>query len=199
MNTFVQLKEDVAYMNSTGMGVLPQGRIGVLAAPLQRHARSLSVMTIGQGGTVVRLSMPRESAKVLGQCKAPKLAPVDKLYVGEFSGGEHRVTVFPLDKTGELSGQPYALQPPSRHSVGAFDWGYDGDGPADLALALLRDALGMIKTDDAARTAMAEEYYPAFRKAFVERQPAFQRWSTTGSDILSRLHAITLPVLEKTC
>src|SRR3989442_957585 len=48
-----------------------------------------------------------------------------------------------------------------RHSPDGFQWGYSGSGPAQLALALLADALA----DDA----IAQALYQEFKREFVAR------------------------------
>lgn len=45
-----------------------------------------------------------------------------------------------------------------RHSPTGFEWGYGGSGPADLAYALLADAVD---------TATADQLYQDFKRAFV--------------------------------
>ncbi len=60
----------------------------------------------------------------------------------------------------------YRLKRISRHSAG-FEWGYDGSGPADLALSILTDAVG---------TELAEKHYMAFKWVFVASLP-FEGWT----------------------
>jgi hypothetical protein len=47
------------------------------------------------------------------------------------------------------------------HSPSGFEWGYGGSGPAQLALALLADALGDVE--------LAQEHYQNFKWAVVSR------------------------------
>lgn len=190
MKTFLELRQDVYYMGRQGMGVLPVGRIAVLDGAYDREARSFPVITVGRGGDVIKVRVPRESATILGECRAKTLAPTDVIYVGEHSAGEYHVTGWPVDKHGNLCGQPYVVIAPQRHSLGGMAWGYEGDGPADLALALLRDMVGAIDADEESREALVEAYYRDFRDAFVSRQPERGRWSTTRTDLLQRLRGL---------
>lgn len=59
------------------------------------------------------------------------------------------------------------------HSPTGFSWGYGGSGPAQLALALLTDALG--------EPELAERHYQAFKWAYVSRWTEF--WTTTAPEI----------------
>lgn len=141
MNVFAEVKEEVAYFNATGIGVLHAGRIGVISGEVCPERNSVGLTAIGQAGQAVRVRVPLESLSVLGGFDPD--GSTDRLYVGEFSGGDYRVTVFDLDATGNVIGDPRALDPVHRHGA-ALAWGYDGDGPADLALSLLRDCTGAL-------------------------------------------------------
>ncbi len=59
------------------------------------------------------------------------------------------------------------------HSPTGFEWGYGGSGPAQLALALLADALGNDET--------ALGHYQEFKRAVVTGLPA--SWTLTEGDI----------------
>ena len=59
------------------------------------------------------------------------------------------------------------------HSPTGFRWGYRGSGPAQLALALLADALG--------DTELAQMHYQDFKRAFVASWG--DSWSITASEI----------------
>ena len=59
------------------------------------------------------------------------------------------------------------------HSPTGFQWGYGGSGPAQLALALLADALG--------DTELAQMHYQDFKRAFVASWG--DSWSITASEI----------------
>ena len=41
------------------------------------------------------------------------------------------------------NGEEYPLEHIERHSPDGFNWGYGGSGPADTALSILTDCLGM--------------------------------------------------------
>ena len=62
------------------------------------------------------------------------------------------------------------------HSPAVFEWGYGGSGPAQLALALLADALELDH--------LAEQMYQTFKQAYVS---TFDRmsWSITRSDLIA--------------
>jgi hypothetical protein len=65
----------------------------------------------------------------------------------------------------EADGDSHELKPRRdlrEHSL-SFEWGYDGSGPAQLALALLADALG--------NDYQAQNYYQPFKRMIVECMP----------------------------
>lgn len=186
MNIFGELRHDVAFFNATGIGVLHSGRIGVIDGEPCPERNSVGVIAIGNEGGVVRLRVPRESITILGGFN-PTEGAGDRLYVGEYSGGDHRVTVFDIDAQGNTCGEPRQLTIAHRHSV-SIGWGYIGDGPADLALALIRDAFREDYTLDG--IGIAETCYMEFSREFVQRQPERSRWSTTASDLRRRIVAM---------
>ncbi|MCI0540853.1 MAG: DUF6166 domain-containing protein [Verrucomicrobiales bacterium] len=59
------------------------------------------------------------------------------------------------------------------HSPTGFEWGYDGSGPAQLALALLADALG---NDE-----LAQNHYQQFKRNVISQLP--DTWMLTASEI----------------
>jgi hypothetical protein len=59
------------------------------------------------------------------------------------------------------------------HSPTGFAWGYNGSGPAQLALALLVDALGDVD--------LALRHYQEFKCAVVASWP--QSWSISGEEL----------------
>ncbi len=63
------------------------------------------------------------------------------------------------------------------HSPTGFEWGYGGSGPAQLALALLADALG----DDEAAVRLHQD----FKWGVVARLPG-QSWELTEEEIRAR-------------
>src|SRR5207244_4427087 len=71
---------------------------------------------------------------------------------------------YPLDPRTDLR----------NHSPTGYEWGYSGSGPAQLALALLADALG----DDE----KAQRHYQDFKFKVVGRLPQ-DRWELSQEDI----------------
>jgi hypothetical protein len=65
----------------------------------------------------------------------------------------------------------------TNHSPTGFEWGYDGSGPAQLALALLADATG----DDEAAVRLHQQ----FKFAVIGRLQRDQSW------IMSELHVLS--------
>jgi len=76
--------------------------------------------------------------------------------------GASRVTV---------DGQP--LRHVCRHSPDGFEWGYGGSGPADLALSILADCLGLERAD---------RLYQDFKWAFVAKFQ-YEGWQITSDQI----------------
>jgi len=87
-----------------------------------------------------------------------------KTYVGQFENGEYQVIIEDDDGTGRINYQelPLRLDLINKSPTG-FSWGYNGSGPAQLALALLADATG----DEEAL-----EMYQSFKSYFVAVLPA---------------------------
>jgi len=101
-----------------------------------------------------------------------------KRYQGHRAPGGCRVTVDgrPLDPRTDLR----------RHADRGFEWGYDGSGPRQLALALLADCLG----DD--RLALA--HHLALAEGLVA-ELAGERWTLTDREIRAALEAtVTVPL-----
>lgn len=67
------------------------------------------------------------------------------------------------------------------HSPTDFEWGYEGSGPAQLALALLADALG----DENRALAL----YPAFKEEVVAALPA-SAWRLSAFAIRETAHRL---------
>jgi hypothetical protein len=88
-----------------------------------------------------------------------------KIYVGgrSLAGAEVTVDGRPLDPRFDLK----------RRSPAGFEWSYEGNGPAQLALALLADHLG----DDARALAL---YEPFMRAVVAELDNS---WELTAADI----------------
>jgi hypothetical protein len=68
------------------------------------------------------------------------------------------------------------------HSPAGFSWGYGGSGPAQLALALLADALG---DDD-----LAVRLHQAFKFRVVACWPEGERWWITTEQIAAVVNLI---------
>ena len=68
------------------------------------------------------------------------------------------------------------------HSPTGFSWGYCGSGPAQLALALLADALG---DDD-----LAVRLHQAFKFRVVACWPEGERWWITADQIAAVVNVI---------
>jgi hypothetical protein len=81
-----------------------------------------------------------------------------KRYIGTRTPDECVVVVVASDGSEEPLDPRFDLR---RHSPDGFNWGYGGSGPAQLALALLADALG----DDE----KAEEFYQGFKFKVLAR------------------------------
>ena len=67
------------------------------------------------------------------------------------------------------------------HSPTGFEWGYQGSGPAQLALALCCHVL--------TRTRTAERVYQAFKRRVVAGLPK-EEWALTDNDIRTAIEAI---------
>src|SRR5277367_1287421 len=95
-----------------------------------------------------------------------------KIYVGgrSLAGAEVTVDGAPLDPRFDLK----------RLSPAGFEWTYEGNGPAQLALALLADHLG----DDARALVL---YQPFMREVVAELDNS---WELTSADIDTALRAI---------
>lgn len=97
-----------------------------------------------------------------------------KRYIGERTPEGCQVDV--IDPNHPDGGYPLPLRLDIRsHSPTGAEWGYGGSGPAQLALALLADALG----DDE----RAEEMYQDFKFKVVGRLP-HDRWEFTQDEIV---------------
>lgn len=102
---------------------------------------------------------------------------MDKAYVGVRHDGLAAVTVEVEGKTSALA----ARLDLRNHSPTGFEWGYGGSGPAQLALAILADALG----DDE----LAEEIYQTFKSRVVAELPA-EGWRLTLEQVQSEVNKI---------
>lgn len=102
---------------------------------------------------------------------------MDKAYVGVRHDGLAAVTVEVDGKTSTLA----ARLDLRSHSPTGFDWGYGGSGPAQLALAILADALG---NDE-----VAEEIHQTFKSRVVAGLPA-EGWRLTLEQVQSEVRKI---------
>ncbi len=82
---------------------------------------------------------------------------------------EYAVSVLIAGETAEPLDPRYDLR---NHSPDGFCWGYTGSGPAQLALALLADAVG---------SDVALKLYQRFKDAEVARWPQNRDWTYTRS------------------
>jgi hypothetical protein len=123
---------------------------------------------------------PRPRPQRLDDLVAPALA--DKTYYGRRKAdGSSQVWVVDdhsklIDEQGlnEAAARDLPLRLDIRnHSPTGSAWGYGGSGPAQLALALLADALG----DDT----LAEQYYQEFKREVVAGLGV--NWQTTAKQI----------------
>lgn len=69
-----------------------------------------------------------------------------------------------------------------RHSPTGFEWGYGGSGPAQLALAILADALG----DDQ----LALRYHQQFKFDAIATLPVDKGWQMTTDEVLAHVREI---------
>lgn len=83
--------------------------------------------------------------------------------------GPQDVVVFYTDLSNVTHPLPHIV----RHSPDGFQWGYGGNGPADLALSILCDCLSV---------PLAHKYYQAFKRKFIE--PLDRKLYIKESDIL---------------
>lgn len=74
-----------------------------------------------------------------------------KIYKGKWTRGEQAIIV-------QDNGDEYPLEHIERHSPDGFNWGFGGSGPADTALSILTDCLGMEQ---------ANVLYQLFKREFV--------------------------------
>src|SRR5947208_14323628 len=103
-----------------------------------------------------------------------------KHYVGERTPEGCEVDV--LDSTHPSGGYPLAPRHDLRnHSPDGFNWGYPGSGPAQLALALLADALG----DDE----RAQRFYQDFKFKVIGRLEG-DSWELSQEDIRQAVSAL---------
>ena len=103
-----------------------------------------------------------------------------KTYEGKFENGNYRVVIEDDDGTGRINYRelPLRLDLVNKSPTG-FSWGYNGSGPAQLALALLADVIG----DEEAL-----KMYQSFKSYFVAVLPA--EWYAPEEDIKEMVHSL---------
>jgi hypothetical protein len=72
------------------------------------------------------------------------------------------------------------------HSPDGFSWGYGGSGPAQLALAMLADAL---RDDRAARV-----LHQQFKWRHIAPLAINKPWEMTAADVIEKANAIALTI-----
>ena len=78
-----------------------------------------------------------------------------------------------------------------RHSPTGFNWGYDGSGPAQLALAILADYYRGDKTgENPAADLRTERDYQDFKRKVVAALPQNQPWTLTREEVAAHVAAI---------
>jgi hypothetical protein len=103
-----------------------------------------------------------------------------KHYVGERTPGGCEVDV--IDTGSPTGGYPLPPRQDLRnHSPDGYNWGYSGSGPAQLALALLADALG----DDE----KAQRFYQDYKFKVIARLQD-DKWGLSQEDIRQAVAAI---------
>jgi hypothetical protein len=70
------------------------------------------------------------------------------------------------------------------HSPTGFSWGYNGSGPAQLALAILLDLLAGDMEEE-----LALRWYQRFKNRVVASWPQGEGWKITGAEIEAALFA----------
>lgn len=105
-----------------------------------------------------------------------------KTYVGIRGYQEHEIGGGPEHRGDcyvKVDGRPLPMRLDlANHSPTGFEWGYGGSGPAQLALALLADALG---DDDEAKC-----WYQEFKQALISSLD-HEEWSMTDAQVLEHV------------
>lgn len=90
-----------------------------------------------------------------------------------YSGRRDKGSGVPYVYRGDRALSPAESQRVRNHSPDGFNWGYSGSGPAQLALALLLDAVGDAE--------LAARHYQDFKSAVVAGWG--ERWDITPAEI----------------
>src|SRR5574343_345064 len=96
----------------------------------------------------------------------------NKVYVGQITSNSEQIIFKMVD--GVKHHLPDYLHI-KNHSPTGFSWGYNGSGPAQLALALLCDATNDVK--------LAERYYLRYKVDVVARLPSTEEFSISEEEI----------------
>jgi hypothetical protein len=99
-----------------------------------------------------------------------------KIYTGLIEDGEPRLLVHTLPLRAPIERVLNPRYDLANHSPAGYAWGYDGSGPAQLALALLADVLH----DDA----RALHLHQLFKESFVERLPQGLPWCLSDTALI---------------
>jgi Family of unknown function (DUF6166) len=78
------------------------------------------------------------------------------------------------------------------HSPEGFGWGYEGSGPAQLALALCADALGYAAADED----LVRDVYQGVKRRLVATLPEDQ-WTLSERDVLDAVQAVQRERIER--
>jgi len=106
-----------------------------------------------------------------------------KRYVGEPNDRDWKVFVTESND-GAISSRPLNPRHDIRnHSPDGFAWGYGGSGPAQLALALLCDAIGVER---------AEKLYQQFKFSVIARLPQDAGWTFTVEQVRAKADELQL-------
>lgn len=95
-----------------------------------------------------------------------------RVYEGRLIGGRAHVTV---------DGEPLSPRLDLRNHSRDFQWGYEGSGPAQLALALLVD---VFREQRKVGEAKAVRLYQDFKRLAVATLPQDEAWRMTEEHIL---------------
>jgi hypothetical protein len=109
--------------------------------------------------------------------------PVERVYVGR--RGRNGAAVVRIVERGDARALPARLDL-FNHSPTGFEWGYGGSGPAQLALALIADALG----DDH----IALRLHQSYKLRVIAKLPRARPWRLTQTEVLKAAADLLLPI-----
>lgn len=125
----------------------------------EAHAKEAAALRVGL------LSEQLHAERLANDNERERTMKSQRVYHGRRLDGRARVTVNGVALRVRLDLR--------NHSPDGFEWGYGGSGPAQLALALLADALG---EDD-----RAQVWYQTFKWRVVSGLP--DEWTLTADEI----------------